>query len=305
MSGSRPVLPGTKYVITRRTTRRKFLLKPDRKMTELFWYLLAVLAHKHGVKVHCVVCMSTHYHAVITDVRGVAPDFFAGLHRSLAMGIKCNRAWDEEVWNKSQTSRVELTSDEAIVNQCAYVIANPVEAGIVDRPRRYPGAKTLARDIGKMRKKVKRPDCPWLVDDDVWPAELVLVIEMPVSLVERYGEDGAREQIQHAVDEMVADIRRRRRERGLGYVGAKRAMTASHETESTAVEPLRDRNPTFAVVPGNRELFLIHVALRRQWRASYEAALERWRGGDRDVEFPAGTWKMRVVHGARVAPPPE
>ena len=305
MPSSRPVHAGTMYLITRRTTRRTFLMKPDEEMTELFWYLLAVLANKHGVKVHSVQCLSTHYHAVITDVRGEAPEFFAGLHRSLAMGIKCLRDWDEEVWNKSQTSRVEILTDEALVNECAYVIANCVEAGIVDRPSRYPGPKTLARDIGRMKKRVKRPKCPWLVNEELWPAEVVLIIEMPASLRERYGDEGAREMIQGAVDERVRSARVRRREKGLGFVGAKRAMRTSHETQSTAKEPLRDRNPTFAVGPGNAELLFIHVALRRAWIKSYAEALERWRGGDREVEFPAGTWKMRVLHGARVAPPPE
>ena len=32
--------------------------------------------------------------------------------------------------------------------------------------------------------------------------------------------------------------------------------------------------------------------------------LARWRAGDRDVVFPAGTYKMRVVHGARCAESP-
>ena len=61
---ARPVHAGTTYLITRRTTRRTFLMRPDQKMTELFWYLLGVYTRKHGVIVHCVQCLSTHYHAV-------------------------------------------------------------------------------------------------------------------------------------------------------------------------------------------------------------------------------------------------
>jgi hypothetical protein len=38
----------------------------------------------------------------------------------------------------------------------------------------------------------------------------------------------------------------------------------------------------------------------RAFRASYRAALERWRAGIRDAVFPAGTWWMRAFHGASI-----
>jgi hypothetical protein len=44
VTDARPVLPGSIYMLARRTTRRSFLLRPDEQMTELFWYLLAVMA---------------------------------------------------------------------------------------------------------------------------------------------------------------------------------------------------------------------------------------------------------------------
>ena len=42
----------------------------------------------------------------------------------------------------------------------------------------------------------------------------------------------------------------------------------------------------------------------RLFRWSYAEALEAWRGADRDVIFPAGTWQMREVHRAQRHPPP-
>jgi hypothetical protein len=52
---------------------------------------------------------------------------------------------------------------------------------------------------------------------------------------------------------------------------------------------------------GNREALLRQVAQLRAWREAYRAAFVAWRSGRRDVEFPPGTWKMRVVHGAVTA----
>jgi hypothetical protein len=42
------------------------------------------------------------------------------------------------------------------------------------------------------------------------------------------------------------------------------------------------------------------VADRQTFRRRHRDARERWRAGDRQVVFPAGTWKMRIAHGALV-----
>ncbi|MBZ0115776.1 MAG: transposase, partial [Sandaracinaceae bacterium] len=73
-------------------------------------------------------------------------------------------------------------------------------------------------------------------------------------------------------------------------------------TQGTAREKTVDRNPTFAT-GGDRAFFFQRVAELRAWRAAYHEALDAWRKGDRDVEFPPHTWLMRELHGARVAEP--
>ena len=43
----------------------------------------------------------------------------------------------------------------------------------------------------------------------------------------------------------------------------------------------------------------------RHWNASYGEAMRCWVAGDRHVVFPAGTYRMRVVHSVACAPPPD
>jgi hypothetical protein len=43
---------------------------------------------------------------------------------------------------------------------------------------------------------------------------------------------------------------------------------------------------------------------QRRFFGEYRESLKAWRAGDRDVVFPAGTYQMRVLHGAKVAEPP-
>ncbi len=151
--------PGMVWALSRRTTRRYFLLNPDqaRQIEQSYWYCLGHAAHKHGVIVHAACLMSTHAHEVITDVRGELSLFLETFHRLLALCVKSIRGWPGEVFDKDSTSAVELLTPEAMIKSLAYLIANPVEAMAVRYAKDWPGAQTLPGDIGSRIVKARRP----------------------------------------------------------------------------------------------------------------------------------------------------
>ena len=106
MTRPRIVEAAATLALSRRTTRRHFLLHPDeaRQMEQMYWYCLAYAAKLHGVLVHAACLMSTHSHEVITDVRGNYPLFLQTLHRNLALCTKAYRGWPAEVFDKHSTS---------------------------------------------------------------------------------------------------------------------------------------------------------------------------------------------------------
>ncbi|MGB5313044.1 MAG: transposase, partial [Polyangiales bacterium] len=130
MTRPRIVDPGATLALSRRTTRRHFLLNPDeaRQMEQIYWYCLGHAAQLHGVLVHAACLMSTHAHEVITDVRGEYPRFLETFHRNLALCTKALRGWPEEVFNKRSSGVHTLVTPEAMIESIAYLIANPVEA---------------------------------------------------------------------------------------------------------------------------------------------------------------------------------
>jgi len=67
MTRPRIVDPGATLALSRRTTRRHFLLHPDeaRQMEQCYWYCLAYAAKLHGVVVHAACLMSTHAHEAL------------------------------------------------------------------------------------------------------------------------------------------------------------------------------------------------------------------------------------------------
>ena len=121
MTRPRIVDPGATLAVSRRTTRRHFLLHPDEagEMEQIYWYCLAHAANLHGVLVHAACLMSTHAHEVITDVRGVYPHFLETFHRNLALCTKSLRGWPEEVFNKRSSGVHALLTPDAIVEAIA------------------------------------------------------------------------------------------------------------------------------------------------------------------------------------------
>src|SRR5690606_20219076 len=99
MTQPRPTLPGTTYLLTRRTVLRYHLFAPGPQMNQIFLYTLAISAARTGIVVHAVMLMSTHPHLVVTDPEGRLPEFLHYLHRHVALATKVLRGWERAVWD--------------------------------------------------------------------------------------------------------------------------------------------------------------------------------------------------------------
>ena len=304
---ARPVPPGRTLAMERRTTRRYFLLRPDADRTSqrLVYYLLAVISARHGIIVHAVVQMSTHWHVIVTDPRGVLPEFLAEMHRVMAHCFKRHRDWSEELFNKSQTSVGDIETVGGALRKLAYLMCNPIAAGMVETLEAYPGALTLPKQIGRHTLSLTRPDNTYLRNERLWPKTATLKFEVPKVLLDAYGPEGARRAIAEKTEAMAQEIRKKRAANGLGYLGADAVCAAPVTMQPSEPIVVGKRKP--AVVLGDPEDEDEKAAYRRKvrelraWRAAYATCLAAWRKGKRHVEWPPHTWKMRVLHGVRCA----
>jgi len=297
MSLPREIIPGATYLITRRTLRRHLLLRPDAAIRQLIIYLLAVSARRYGIQVHALVAMSTHLHLVVTDVHGLLPRFLQFFHRLVALGIKVLRGWEGPVWDHEPTSAVRLLTRAAVVEKIAYTLANPVCAGLVWSAREWPGATVHVSDLGQGVLRARRPSVYLDSNSPQWPKEATLSLSLP-PIIEHDEADGFRRDVAAEFERQEAQARGDVRRKGLRFCGAKRASEISPYERVTSFEPLRRRNPTFAVGRGQGDTWHRAAAAVRAFRTSYRAALERWCAGVRSAVFPTGTWWMRVFHGA-------
>jgi putative transposase len=290
----RRILPGTTYFVTRRCIGRRFLLRPDARLSNLFVYCLALAAERHGVEVHALTVMSNHYHLVLTDVRGVLPDFMASLNRALAMSIKLLRNWDEVVWEPGVPySAIELGGPSEILDKVAYTLLNPVTAGLVRSPERWPGVLSTLEVMTDGEFNAQRP-AVWFKKTAA--ESLVLRLRTPPGFA-------SPATYLHAVQSLVGGrltlVRAELRREGRGFVGrARLRKTPVTARPSTKKQP-PGRSPTFSALTRGRWL----EALRRlrAFRTAYREAFTAWRNGAYDVEFPSGTWWVVRCAGACAA----
>jgi hypothetical protein len=210
-----------------------------------------------------------------------------------ALGIKVLRKWEGAVWDHEKASVVELRTTQALVEKLAYVMANPVAAGLVRRASHWPGIATMPEQLGRVSMRANRPDYYFDSDNPAWPKTTTLELVMPASdLTEPQLRVAVASELEHAEREARASVSAR----GWNVIGRDRIARLSPYERAKSWEPLRGRNPTFAVGRGHREAFGFAVAVLREFRRAYREALQRWRSGLRATVFPAGTWLMYRNH---------
>jgi hypothetical protein len=242
--------------------------------------------------------MSTHEHLILTDTRGQLPSFLQQFHRLVALGTKVLRKWEGAVWDHEKTSVVELRTPAAVIEAIAYVMANPAAAGLVRLARQWPGITVQPDQLGRCTWSARRPEYYFDSNNPAWPEVATLELSMPPLAM---NENDLRSAVGRELEFLEQAAHDAIRSKGRSFLGPNRISRLSPFDRAKSFEPLRRRNPTFAVGRGQRDELLHAVALLRDFRRAYREALDRWRQRVRSAVFPFGTWLMRCLHDVPVA----
>ncbi len=291
MTAPRQILPGTTYLITRRCAQRQLLLRPSPELNAIFSYLLALAAQRCGVLVHAVCVMSNHFHLVVTDPNARLPRFEQILNSLVARAVNALLGRWESFWAPSSYSAVTLADPADIVAKVAYVLANPATAGLVRRGRDWPGVWSAPEMIGTAAVSVPRPST-FFRKNGYLPGSIDLELAVPPG----FGSaEEFREQVTAALAAREEQAAQDLASRGRGVLGAKRVLRQSPMSRPGSVEERRALSPRVAAYDKWRR---IEVLSRLEaFVTDYRRAWAAWRAGKRTVEFPAGTYWMRVAHG--------
>ena len=290
MTLPRCILSDRTYLVTRRCSERRYFLRPDPKITRIFEYLLGVACERYGILLHGYVCMSNHYHLVVTDAAGVLPDFLQYFNSLLARAVNCARGRWETFWGGDSYNAVDLLEAGDVLDKLVYTLANPVSAGLVGRASAWEGASSLSLHFGG-RRVVERPS---VFFSDRMPEHAVLELRVPPTLGEMSGR-----QLHDELVRRIALVEAERRLHGRKPLGMRRVLAEDWGASPTTEAPRRELNPRFA---GRcRETRVVALVAFKRWVDAYRSVRGRFLAGERDVEWPVGTYEMCRRLGCPVA----
>jgi len=192
---------------------------------------------------------------------------------------------------------VELCTPRAIIEKSAYSMANPVEAGLVEKAEQWPGVMVLPEELGHKTWTIKRPDVFFDADNPDWPQTATLRLSMPKT---HLPHDDVRRRVRVELNQLETEARDYIHAKPLRVLGRIAVLEESPYRRAKSWEPFRSLNPNFAVGRGQRRAFFRAVQVLRTFRTRYREALAQWRQGIRDVLFPKHTWQMSWLHAVQV-----
>jgi REP element-mobilizing transposase RayT len=293
MTAPRQVLPGATYLVTRRCSERRFLLRPSPAVNGIFLFVLAVAAKRFGVHVHAVCVLSNHVHLVVTDTAARLPAFAQYVFSLVARATNGSLGRWESFWAPGSYSAVKLESPDDVVAKTAYALANPVAAALVRRGDEWPGLRTAVAQLGAATLTAPRPDA-FFRNEGYLPMKEDLELPVPPGFATA---EEFRQRVSAALEALEAN-HVKAITRG-GFLGVEKVLAQKPWTRPDRREARRKLNPRIAA----RDQWKRLEALSRlkEFLNSYRAAWAALRSGAREVLFPAGTYLLRVVHGVKCA----
>jgi REP element-mobilizing transposase RayT len=296
MTVPRQVLAGATYLVTRRCSERRLFLKPSEATTGIFLYVLAIAAQRYGVLVHAACVLSNHYHLLLTDPDARLPAFMQYLDSLVARAVNASLGRWEGFWSSEASySAVSHGSTEDVVRKAAYILANPVSAGLVRDGREWPGIWTAPEQLGSATLIASRPKTFFRAHGSL-PDSAELVLTLPPGF---QSAQDFQVRVEAAILELDAERRRELGSRKRTFLGRARVLAQKPFTRPTSGEPRRTLNPRVAARDKWKRieaLFRLTAFLR-----AYREARAQMRAGTRDVVFPEGTYLLRVQYGVRCA----
>lgn len=294
MTAPRQIVAGVCYLVTRRCAQRQFLLKPSKITNAVFLYVLALAVQRFGIRLHAFCVLSNHFHLVLTDPYARLPAFHQLLDALVARAVNASLGRWEAFWAPDTYSAVRLLSRSDIVEKTAYVLANPVAAGLVGTGSAWPGLWSAPALIGGEPLVVKRPK-HFFDPNGGLPEEVTLQLASPP------GFDCAEEfkkELERALEAREAEARSRWLAHG-GFLGVARVLTQKPMARPRPGEPRRKLNPRIA----GRDKWKRIEALGRlvEFLRSYRVAWKARQAGNAEMVFPHGTYLLRVLHGVPCA----
>jgi len=244
--------------------------------------------------------MTNHYHLLITDLEGRYPAFLADLNRNIAKCLNVTYEHFDAIWDSRGPGVVQLSNNPTTISRVLeYIYLNPCKARLVKHQRQYPGVKSVPEDLQGKSCKVKRPKV-YFAKDGKMPKTVHLKVQLPTAVLKVMDKKSyihhMKQRVRAGEDKIIAEVGEN------GFLGKRKLQQVDHLDSPRTRPSFRALNPRFS---GSNPVDLDRQKRKyRHFRTKYEDSFQRWQQGERDVEFPFGTYQMLHLHKVKVAQAP-
>ncbi|MDB4960560.1 MAG: hypothetical protein JWP01_559 [Myxococcales bacterium] len=281
-------------MLTRSTTQRLFLLRPDDETNNNYVYCLAEAAQRYQIEVILTQVMSNHHHPVFYDPHGKVNEFIEHFHKMLAKCQNVLRGRWENLWSSEPPCLVELVDRAAVIDKLVYVATNPVKDGLVEKVHHWPGVDAWRALRKDEPLRAKRPRY-FFSKDGVMPAEVELRLVVPSVLGDR---DELVREVSQRIASVEEELAQQRLETGRRVVGRRHILRQSPRDSPTSERQHRGLRPRVAT----RSKWNRIAALQRnkEFEIAYREARAAWLSG-LPAKFPPGTYWLRRFANVPIA----
>ncbi len=277
------------------------------------------------IKLHEFLFLSNHFHLLLTDVAGVLPAFMAKLNGLISSNLNAMRGTTGRNFEGYTMQVLDPDDLERQLEAAVYILNNAANAHLVTRCKHWKATSSFSLKYGELSSSAKPAYGIWARKLEhlnrresqrsgrakyggrsKYPSEAGLTLHpLPGHDLED-GADGVElQRARQAVMEKLAlaedELIEERRSSGIRVVSWRKAQSMHFNTMPAKGRELFGKNPMFACsTRERREAARLRI---EAFYVAYSGALERFNAGERDVEFPRGTWLMVQRHNARVPPP--
>lgn len=317
MTAVNPYYEETTYFLSRRIAFRKFLLTPSsKKINNIIGYCIAVAAKKFNIDIYNYVAMSNHLHMVAHDHDATLPFFLADVHRNIAKCLNAELKRFGTFWDSSKPGETMLPTTEDVLDKMLYTMLNPVKAGLVEKHQHWPGLISKPSDFSKtlvfkrprsyfglsQKQKNKRLlNKKGRIKDykaqrvSKLPDTIELKLKIPPGFA-HLDEEVFKELLLKEMRSRESEIKIERK--GKPVLGRRNVIRMNPFSEPKSKPKKSSLNPR--VAGKNKEIYIMTQVMIKNFRIDHGTARLSYKGGDRETEFPYGTFAMRIHHNVNI-----
>lgn len=291
MTAPRQHIPGQAVLITRRTSERRYFLRPDNFLDQVLPYEVGKASSRHDQKIYAAVAMSNHIHFCIGDPNGDRSKFMQDAMSGIARVTNRHLERSGHFWDARRYGDTVLLDVNALERKLLYIWLNPVHAGLVERAEDWPGFMILPRHWGT-KITIEKPDRFYGRQSP----EKVAFIPSPPPGYEHLSLHEVRthfeDLLRRAEDKIAAD----RKSENLTIEGIDKILALVPTSSPCTPSPLGAISPRFASL--DTALLTRAYESYANFLETYQVRRQRWLKGSKAKKtvFPCGTvWLRRCA----------